>query len=310
MNSEQASTDPTVPPIEQAARPEDNHTGEPVLPPAPDDAQGTVVSQEEATVIWTPRFIILFAVTLVAGLSLESLFTQGWAIRLFSGTWIFLGHVVLLSAAWIILLIVSRSRWIRLGAAFGLIFAAFIAINVTIQAILVQPSNYLLAHVNVLICLALAGCYICLTVDRLLAGRWDAWLLGLTPIIGAILLALLYFLKSDRSMSGLENSLSIVALMLSIVIFWMRPTCWRNAPGPTFLFGFVPFLLLAIAIVYVINNSFDFFPVNVTLNASASFASREKVFFFSQVPLLCLLLGVMRLIQSEKIAVALASSPH
>ncbi len=300
MNSEQASTDPTVPPIEQDAQPEDNHTGEPALPLAPD----------EATVIWTPRFIVLFAVTLVAGLSLESLFTQGWAIRLFPGTWIFLGHVVLLSAAWMVLLIVSRSRWIRLGAAFGLIFAAFIAINVVIQAILVQPSSYLLAHVNVVTFLALPGCYVCLTVDRLPTGRWDAWLLGLTPIIGAVLLALLYFLKSDRSMSGLENSLSIVALILSIVICWMRPTCWRNAPGPTLLFGLVPFLLLVIAIIYVINNSFDLFPVNVTLNASASFASREKVFFFSQVPLLCLLLGVMRLIQSEKITTAQASSPH
>jgi len=301
MNSEQASTDPTVPSIEQDAQPANNHTSEPALPLAPDDAQDTVVSSPEAQVIWTPRFIVLFALTLVCGLSLESLFTQGWAIRLVSGTWVFLGHIVLLSAAWIVLLVVSRSRWIRLGAVFGLIFAAFVAINVVIQAILVQPSSYLLAHVNVVTFLALPGCYVCLTVDRLPTGRWDAWLLGLTPIIGLILLAPLYFLKSDRSMSGLENSITVVALILSIAICWLRPTCWRNAPGPTLLFGLVPFLLLIIDLVYVINNSFALFPAYVTLSASASFASRETVFFFSQVPLLCLLLGVMRLIKSEKI---------
>lgn len=301
MNSEQASTDPIVPPIEQDAQPANNHTGEQASPLAPDDAQGAVASPEEAQVIWTPRFIILFAVTLVGGLSLESLFTQGWAIRLVAGTWVFLGHIVLLSAAWIVLLMVSRSRWIRLGAVFGLTFAVFVAINVVIQAILVQPSSYLLAHVNVLTFLALPGCYVCLTVDRLPTRRWDAWLLGLTPIIGLILVAPLYFLKSDRSMAGLENSLSVVALILSIAICWLRPTCWRNAPGPTFLFGLVPFLLLIIDIVYIINNSFALFPAYVTLNASASFASRETVFFFSQVPLLFLLLGVMRLIKSEKI---------
>ena len=301
MNSEQASTDPTVPPIKQDVQPENNHTGGPTLPLAPDDAQGAVASSEEAQVIWTPRFIILFAVTLVGGLSLESLFTQGWAIRLISGTWVFLGHIALLSAGWIVLLMVSRSRWVRLGAIFGLIFAMFVAINVVIQTMLVQPSSYLLAHVNVLTFLALPGCYVCLTVDRLPTRRWDAWLLGLTPIIGLILVAPLYFLKSDRSMSGLENSLSVVALILSIAICWLRPTCWRNAPGPTFLFGLVPFLLLIIDIVYIINNSFALFTVYVTLNASASFFSRETVFFFSQVPLLFLLLGVMRLIKSEKI---------
>jgi hypothetical protein len=306
MNSEQASTDPTVPLIEQTVQPEHNAGEEPAFLLARDDEQDAVFLPEEAPVIWTPRFIILFAVTLALGLSLESLVTQGWAIRWFTGTWVFLAHIALVSAGWITLLRVSCSRWMRFGAIFGFICMLFIIINVIIQAILIQPSSYLLAHVNVITFLALLGCYICLTIDRLPMGRWDGWLLGLTPILGIVLLVPLYILRSDRSLEGLENSISVVALVLSILIWWMRPTCWRNAPGPTFLFGCVPLLLLMLDVAYVSSGSFNFFPVHVTLNASATFATREEVFFFSQVVLLCLLLGVMRLIKSEKIS----SPPH
>jgi hypothetical protein len=303
MNSEQASTDPIVPLIvEQAAQPGNIVSEASAFLLEQDDARDTVVSPEEALVIWTPRFIILFAVTLALGLSLESLLTQVWAIRWFTGTWVFLGHIALVSAGWVVLLMTSRSRWMRFGAIFGLICALFITINIVIQAILFQPASYLLAHVNVVTFLALPGCYICLTIDRQPMGRWDAWLLGLTPILGIVLLVPVYILRSDRSLSGLENSISVVALILGMLIWWMRPTCWRNAPGPTFLFGLVPFLMLVLDFVYVGNGSFNFFPVYVTFNASASFATRETVFFFSQVSLLSLLLGVMRLIKAEKIA--------
>lgn len=306
MNSEQASTDPNVPLIGQAALPENDASEAPAFLLVQDEEQDAVVLPEEEQAIWTPRFIILFVVTLALGLSLESLLTQAWAIRWFTGTWVFLGHITLVSAGWITLLLTSRSRWMRFGAIFGLICALFIALNIIIQAILFQPSNYLLAHVNVVTFLALPGCYICLTIDRLPMGRWDAWLLGLTPILGIVLLVPVYILRSDRSLAGLENSISVVALILSTLIWWMRPTCWRNAPGPTFLFGFVPILLLILDVVYVGSGSFNFFPVYVTLNASASFATRETVFFFSQVLLLSLLLGILRLIKSEK----LASHPH
>lgn len=303
MNSEPASSDPTVPLMEeQAAQSENNHQQGPELPLTQDDIQDMLVSSEVAPIIWTPRFILLFAATLVFGLSLESLLTQGWAIRWYTGTWVLLGHLGLVSACWFTLFRISHSSWIRLGAVFGLIFVAFVAINIVIQAILVQPSNYLLAHVNVVTFLALPGCYICLTMDRLPVGRWDAWLLGLMPVLAIVLLVPIYILRSDRSLASMENSISIVALVLSVLIWWMRPTCWKYMPGPTFLFGCVPLLLLVIDVIYVSNNSFNFFPVHLTLLASAPFSSRTTVFFFSQVTLLCLLLGIIRLIKSEKIA--------
>ncbi|HEY6542062.1 MAG TPA: hypothetical protein VIZ18_14055 [Ktedonobacteraceae bacterium] len=300
MSSEQARTDPTVPLIEQVAQPANDADKEPALLSVQDQPQDAPVLPEEEGVIWTPRFIILFTVTLAFGLSLESLLTQGWAIRWFTGIWVFLGHLVLVSVSWIILMRVSRSRWMRLGAVFGLIFVAFVTINIMLQSLLFQPSSYLLAHVNVVTFLALAGCYICLTIDRLPVGSWDAWVLGLTPVLGIVLLVPVYILRSDRSLAGLENSISVVALILSTLIWWIRPTCWRNAPGPTLLFGGVPLLLLLLDMAFIGSGSFNFFPVNVTQNATATFSSRQTVFFFSQVVLLFLLLAVMRLVYSEK----------
>ncbi len=300
MSSEQARTDQTVPLIEQAVHSTDDVDREQAPQPVQDQPQDAPDLQEEKKVIWTPRFIILFAITLALGLSLESLLTQGWAIRWFTGVWIFPVHLALVGAGWIILLRMTRSFWIRLGIAFGLIFVVFVTINVTLQAILFQPSSYLLAHVNVVTFLALAGCSMCLAIDRLPVGRWDAWVLGLTPVLGVVLLVPLYILRGDRSMAGMENSISVVALILGTLIWWVRPTCWKNAPGPALLFGCVPLLLLFLDVAYVASNSYNFFPVRVTESASATFSSRQTVFFFSQVILLCLLLAIMRLVQAEK----------
>jgi hypothetical protein len=300
MNSEQAGTDPGVPLVEQAAQSEDNTGTEPAPPPERDGRQDALVLPAEQAVIWTPRFIVLFAVVLALGLSLESLLTQGWAIRWYTGTWVFLVHLAPISAGWIILLRDSHSRWMRFGAAFGLVFVTFVAINVIIQQILFQPSSYLLAHVNVVTFLALAGCYLCLSIDSLPMGRWDAWLLGLMPVLGVVLLVPIFVLRSDRSMAGWENSISLVALILSVLMWWMRPSCWRNIPGPTLLFGIVPLLLLLLDLVYIGSGSFNFFPVYVTENASATYSTRQTVFFFSQVVLLFLLLGLLRLVKSEK----------
>src|SRR2546430_3137103 len=54
------------------------------------------VSTTSATVIWTPRFIVLFALALVIGLSVDSLLTQVWSSRLIRAPWILLFHLLLL----------------------------------------------------------------------------------------------------------------------------------------------------------------------------------------------------------------------
>jgi hypothetical protein len=299
MNSEQAGTDPSAPLVEEAAQPENNAGAEQASALEQDGGQKASILPEEEAVIWTPRFIVLFAAVLALGVSLESLLTQGWSIRWFSGTWVFLVHLALVAAGWIILLRGSRSRWMRFGAAFGLVFVAFVAINVILQEILFQPSSYLLAHVNVVTFLALAGCYLCLSIDSLPIGRWDSWLLGLLPVLGVVLLVPIFIVRSDRSLAGWENSISLVALILSVLMWWGRPACWKNMPGQTLLFGAVPLLFLLLDLVYVSSGSFNFFPVHVAQNAPATYTTRQTVFFFSQVVLLCLLLGQMRLAKSE-----------
>ena len=67
-------------------------------------------------IIWTPRFIIIFALTLVLGLSIESLLTQGWLDGYYSGLWIFQVHVICVCLGWITLLVLTHSNWIRIGS--------------------------------------------------------------------------------------------------------------------------------------------------------------------------------------------------
>jgi hypothetical protein len=77
----------------------------------------------------------------------------------------------------------------------------------------------------------------------------------------------------------LESVTAAVLLFFCIFIWWLRPSCWRSIPGPTSLFGLTPIILLL-------------FAVPDTSNDGANF-------FFTQVALLSLLLGLMRMVQGE-----------
>ena len=76
-----------------------------------------VVSTTPSTIIWTTRFIVIFALTLIIGLSVESLVTMGWMNHYYRGAWPLLAHVVLVLACMIAILIQARSGWIRNGTA-------------------------------------------------------------------------------------------------------------------------------------------------------------------------------------------------
>src|SRR5579863_3865532 len=67
-----------------------------------------------ANVIWTPRFIILFALILVFGLSAESLLTQGWENHFYAEAWISFGHIALIVGCLIAVIVVTHSHWVRL----------------------------------------------------------------------------------------------------------------------------------------------------------------------------------------------------
>src|SRR5437868_2375521 len=62
------------------------------------EQQGGSLASHRSTIIWTPRFIVIFALTLAVGLSLASLTTQGWDNHYYQPEWILLGNTVILLA--------------------------------------------------------------------------------------------------------------------------------------------------------------------------------------------------------------------
>jgi hypothetical protein len=250
-------------------------------------------------VIWTPRFILAFGLMVVVGLSLESVLTQGWLNLLYMGQWIFQGHVVLVTIAMLALLMRARTRWVRVGVMFGLAWAVFMTIDILVQVVLGIGALDILAHVNVLICLSLLGCSICLTIDRFPQSRWDAWVLGLLPLLGVAATGLLFLLAHDHSLFGLENIIATVALVLSALSWLLRPSCWRAAPALTVLFVLIPVILLGLDIENAGYNAVNFFLARVVLSAYNNVSLRETNFFFSQVAILSLLLGTTRQLKCE-----------
>jgi hypothetical protein len=255
-------------------------------------------------VIWTPPFIVIFALTLVSGLSAEGLLTEGWLSSFYTGQWVFQAHVILISLSWLAILVLARSSWIRIGSIFGCIWALFMTLNITIIALHANSTSSVLVHVNAATCIALLGSYICLSIDRTPLSRLDAWFFGLAPIIGSIAVALIYFMTPAhaRSLNTLENAIATVALVLSLLVWWIRPTSWKTQPGPAFLFGSVPILLLLLAIPNTIGfvrfNTSNFFLPHVVLYPGP--LTDEAHFLYAQVALLCLLLGTMRVLQHER----------
>jgi hypothetical protein len=294
---------------EGAIQPDIDHENE----PENSDSENRTLNGEEMlqaalassrpTVIWTPFFIVIFALTLVSGLSIEGLLAQGWINSYYTGQWIFQTHVILISLCWLALLVFARSSWIRIGSIFGCIWSLFMTLNITITALAISTSS-VLVHINAATCIALLGTYICLSIDKTPLSRFDAWFFGFAPIFGSIAVALIYYITPAhaRSLNTLENAIATVALLLSLLVWWIRPTSWKAQPGPTFLFGSVPLLLLLLAISNTIGflgfNMSNFFLPRVILYPDPLID--EAHFFYAQVALLFILLGTMRILQHER----------
>jgi len=258
------------------------------------------LSEAPSRVIWTPRFMIIFALTLVIGLSVEGLLTNGWLAGYYPGRWIFQVHVILIFMCWLALVVVARSSWVRIGGIFGCIWALFMTVNIVLNASNIDVSSPVFNRVNAAICIALLGSYLCLSVARTSFSRLDTWLFGLAPIAGSLAVVALFFLTpvDGRSPSTLENLIATIALILCVLVWWLRPTSWKTQPGPTFLFGSVPALLLLLAIPSIGFHASNFFLAHVVLYPPDGSVNQAN-FLPSQVALLCLLLGTMRVLQGE-----------
>ncbi|WP_052889877.1 hypothetical protein [Thermogemmatispora carboxidivorans] len=237
-------------------------------------------SEQAETVVWTPGFIVVFALTLGLGLSAESLLTNGWQAYHYSGNWPQLAHLGALLLLWLVLLVRGRTTWVRLGAIFGCLWACFEGLNLLFN-LRAQPGA--VAYLNASGNLSLLGMYLCFATEQARAPRWDTWFFALALVGGSCIVLTDYLLTAadQRSSVTVANAIAALALWLALLIWWLRPVCWRLHPGPTFLCGLLPLIILLLSIPGI-TNSFN----NL---------------FFLQVADLSLLLGGLRILQAQRV---------
>ena len=234
-----------------------------------------------STIIWTPSFIVTFSLVLVLGLSAEGILSQGWVNHFYTRNWVLLAHVVVVLGCWIVLVVRARSWWSRAGGLFACIWALFAGFDFVLNPRSIDPSSPIIAHLHAAISIALLGSYICLSLDRTPFHHWDARFFQLAFLIGSCAVAFAYFLTpaDNQSLSTLEGGITLTALVLCVLVWWVRPSCWKAQPGPTFLFG----MASAIRLFLTIPNGTD----------------AATNLFLSQVVFLCALLGAMRILQCQ-----------
>ena len=248
-------------------------------------------------VIWTPGFILLFFLTGVLGLSIASQLVLGWTNHLFfANQWALQVLVGLIGLAWLVLVRISRSPWLRVSCIFGLAWSALMTLTILLNAQQLGNGTQLQAAMDSATCLALLGSFIGISVQGTPLSQWDTWLFLLLCGGGTLGLLLLYLLTPSAKLVALENVLPLVALAAALLCWWARPSCWKKQPGPTCLFGLVPAILLSAALLN--QSGQNLFLLQVASSQLYPPANAGN-FFFAQVVLLCLLLGCLRLIKSE-----------
>jgi len=232
-------------------------------------------------VIWTPRFIVLFTLMLAAGLTIDSMFVQGWANHLIVAAWVLLGHVVVATGCLLGIIVVTRSRWIRLGSIFGCAWAIFTGINLLWTPTMLGPTSPIPAYMNAAISSALLGSYICFSLEQTPLSRWDGWFFSIALLVSLCVLFLSYVLMpiDSRSLAAVGSGIAATCLILNMLVWWLRPSCWKTQPGATFLLGVMPAIFLLLAI--------------------PSVGRGQTNFYLSQVAYLAFLLGVVRVLQGE-----------
>lgn len=236
-------------------------------------------------IIWTPKFIVLFALTLFIGLSVDSLLTQGWSDGYLRAIWVLFGNLALLLGLWIGAVVITRSWWVRMGAIFGCVWAVFSIINLVTMLFNFDLNTAVPAYLNATFSCSLLGAYICFSTAYCELHRWDMWCFRLAIMIGGVFVVvglIVALVSSPASIPAvLATDIATVAAILSILVWWLRPLCWRTHPGITFFLGASPAIALLLSLP------------NVT-NARVNF-------FLTQISLLCLILGLIRIIQGERV---------
>jgi len=232
-------------------------------------------------IIWTPRFIITFFLVLVVGLSGASMLIRGWLNGYYLAGWVLIAYTVVNLGAWICVSKYARSPWVRLGGIFGCLWAILTGFTFALSLFSIDPGSIMLGHATAAASSALLGSFICLSIARTPPQHWDRTFFLVAPIAGGIFVTALFLHTPDkmRSLLLLEEYIATAELWLCVAIWWLRPSCWRTQAGPAFLLGIAPI-------------------IQIMLTQPAN-SNSESVFFFSQVMLLSLLLGALRILQCE-----------
>lgn len=233
--------------------------------------------------IWTPAFILLFTILFGLGMSIASLLCYIWSnSQLYSVDKIGRAYLIVLLGVWLILIVRARSGGIRLGAAFGGIWALGMFGQFWLNSHGISPQDALMTEMRTASNSALLGSALCLSTGRTRLRRWDTIFLWLLPLLFCSYLAYSY-LKAPgnvRSVLFIEGKIASLTIYLTIAVWWLRLGSWRGQMGPTFLFGLAALLALAADQVGNINT--------------------ELSLFILQLFFLCLILGAVRIIQGER----------
>jgi hypothetical protein len=201
------------------------------------------LSSPNPLIIWTPRFIVIFALLLVIGLSGASLLTQGWLNSYYLPFAPELLFDIFALGCWIVALFYARSPWVRLGVVFSIIWTLFSAANYSINLLIPVTQTWtLIAHVDGARNVSLLACFICLSIAHTPFTRWDAWFFRIAPVIGivAVAFAQVHAPIELRTLAQFENHTTNIALYLCMCVWWLRPSCWKAQPALTFLLGINP----------------------------------------------------------------------
>lgn len=241
----------------------------------------TATSTTPSTIIWTPRFMLLFALTLVIVLSADSLLTQAVIHRLLRETWVSLAHLLPAFVCLLVTIIVARYWWVRLGAIFASIWVLFISLNHFLPFFTLDPSSSIPSLLNAINCSSLFGAYICLSIDHTPFTRWDIWFFRIVLIVSICAVPLIYIATpaDNRILNAIESDLAALGLVLALLVWWARPSCWKMQPGLALLFGMLPAIELLLSLPGI--------------------GTGATNFYLTQVSLLCFLLGTMRLLKIQ-----------
>jgi hypothetical protein len=197
------------------------------------------------TVVWTPRFMVLFASLFVLGSSVASILTQVWLNDLLSAAAIQLFYTAFALGSSLLITFKIQNVWMRTGGIFACVWCLLMGLHFAIPAVSeLDPHTALVAHLDIATQCAFLGAATCFSVSSRPLRRWDTWFFYLLPIIGAVIIGLNVLLAPTGLPAGNFNESMIVTALsyLSVLIWWFRPANWSVQPDVTFLAGTIPLL--------------------------------------------------------------------